>query len=174
MQTQGSGQGPWPGNGWRNNQGIILLLVGVVIGALVVGLSGGIWSGFFGNNRGGVVAGEPRFRSQEPSFEPPVQAQPVVPQPGFRGGGIGDARHGIIRESRGHGFWPFDGLRWIVPLLLIGGGAWLLSRRQQGPGNWSGPSGTPGNPAGSQSIPVTEPRPTDPETPPSTGETRML
>jgi hypothetical protein len=80
-------------------------------------------------------------------------------------------------RDRGVGgiFFPFGAGRLILPLLLIGAGAWLLSGRGRGPRSGTGPSGQPGN----QVSPPAAPAPAEPATgddadPPVTGETRRL
>jgi hypothetical protein len=76
----------------------------------------------------------------------------------------------------GHGetFSWFNPERLVVPLLLIGAGAWLLSGRRRAPGGSTGLSGRQAVSYDPSPSPAPrEPYSNDPESP-TTGETRRL
>ena len=96
----------------------------------------------------------------------------VVPSKPQRGFGHG---RDMGRRHEGFGF-HFGGLGLLLPLVLIGTGAWLLSGRR-GPGNWGGPTGPHAGQPGTSAKPaatVDEPQAVDHPAPPVTGETRRL
>ncbi len=169
MSPQEYGRGSFFGNGGRRNGWLVPLLVGLGIGALLFGLLPGLHWGpgdrrpdrYGGGNTGGM------FRQQPAPSEDQGAAAPQ---------GRFGFEHGHSRALSGHGSWlpgalffPFGGSQLILPLLLIGSGAWLLTRRRGGLG---GPAYAP--PRQSPPAPPADPEPRrDPE-PPATGETRQL
>ncbi|HEX6290906.1 MAG TPA: hypothetical protein VFZ66_17105 [Herpetosiphonaceae bacterium] len=148
------GRGPWFRRGPRGGFWLLPLLIGIGLGALFFGGPRGPWLGFdgFGREYG------PGYRQQAPQAAPQAGAERAAPQ-AEQAPAAPDARgHG--REWHGFGerrhfapfFFPFGGLRLIVPLLLIGAGLWLLSGRRRGPRHWGGPGGPGhwGGPGGAQ------------------------
>ncbi len=169
MSSQEYGRGSFFGNGGRRNGWLVPLLVGLGIDALLFGLLPGLHWGPGGRrpdrhgrgNTGGMFGQQAAPREDQGATAPQERF-------GFE--------HGHGRVPSGHDWWlpgalffPFGGSRLILPLLLIGSGVWLLTRRRGGLG---GPAYSP--PQGSPPAPPVDPeRRSDPE-PPSTGETRRL
>jgi len=128
-----------------------------------------------GYSRGGEQAVPPAGAQQG---DHGAQVAPQAPQGRAKHGQGPAARQGgSAREGCHHPFFPsfpFLDPRLIVPLLLIGLGAWLLSGGRRGPGNWGGPGpqqiAAPPAPA---ATPV-EPESDDDREPPSTGQTQRL
>ena len=160
---------------WRRYSWMIALLLGVGLGALLVGPIGGqLW---FSDRHGDHDGQGPRSGQQSQATLPsaPQQNQPTAPdstQP-QRESRYADPRsradQPVTRGSRGErygGFFPFDEIELLVPLLLIGAGAWLIWGRRRGSGN--GGSGYAPRP-----VEPVEPT-TVPNDHPATGETRRL
>ena len=126
----------------------------------------------------------------------PQQGQQVAPQAGVgqTDPNVGTAQNtpgtNVVPSGQQRGFghgrdmgrrhelfdFHFGGLGLLLPLLLIGTGAWLLSGRR-GPGNWGGPTGPHAGQPGTSAKPaatVDEPQAVDHPAPPVTGETRRL
>ena len=169
MSPQEYGRGLFFGNGGGRNGWLVPLLIGLGIGALLFGLLPGLHWGP-GNrrmDRYGRGNSEGMFREQP---APGTDQGAPVPQRRF------GFEHGHGRAPSGHDSWlpgalffPFGGSRLLLPLLLIGSGAWLLTRRR---GGLRGPACAP--PQGPLPAPPAEPeRRSDPEHP-VTGETRRL
>ena len=201
MSWSGSGRGGWQRAFW------LPLVLGIGIGVLVFGLPhslSSIWGGGQSDTRGGFAANAPSAQQQEQQLAPQQGQQfapqagsgqtapnagttqnapgtnvaPSAPQRGY-GRGHGEMRdgwRGMPRRHAGFGF-HFGGLGLLLPLVLIGTGAWLLLGRRRGPGNWGGPvgpqAGQPGTPATPAATP-TEPQSGDYPAPPTTGDTRRL
>lgn len=173
MNPYGYGPERWPG---RRAPWLIPLLIGAGLGALLIVLMNGFsWRGDHG--RGDFAASQRVPQAQQwqqaPQAQQPVapqqQSVPVAPQ-AQRGFGRGmDGRGMMGGHQRGwFSFLPFGGLRMIVPLLLIAGGAWLLSRPRRGSGG-QGPA--PAQPA---TAPPTTPQHGPEQDPPATSETQRL
>lgn len=188
MNSYGYGHQP-ASHGWRRYSWIITLVVGVGLGALLVGPIGGqLW--FLGGHgdRAGMArrSGQPSqvtiptTPQQNPATAADTTQQQTGPRQADQGTGTvqqprgGDARGWADqagahdrRGGRSGGFFPFAQRGLLVPLLLIGAGAWLIWGRRNGPGNGGGSGNSP-RPAG----------PVEPATTPydraETGETRRL
>ena len=176
MHSSDYGRGSWFGQGWRRTGWLLPLLLGIGIGALLVGLLPTMRWGFDGHmggrHRRGVAA--PGFQQQ------PAPRAERIPHAHPRHG------HGWDRSPFAHAtplwgllFWPFSAMRLIAPLLLIGLGAWLLAGGRRGGGSrgsptegasHSGQAGTPQAPP----VPPADLQPPGPPDAPSTGETRRL
>jgi|GEM_PF-5035374 len=187
MHPSDYGRGPWLGRG-RRNFWLLPLLIGIGIGALLFGPSRGYRSGYGHAYKGwnGPGAYAPQYGQQWAQPAPPAAGQAVPPAAAaprttegqyFNDRGPAGDRFGYGHRHRGGPFFPFAGLRLLLPLLLIGAGAWLFFRGRQGPGGWSGPSGMggqpnqPGTPPPPPAQPTSAPSTATP-TPPATGETR--
>ena len=155
MSPQEDGRGSFFGNGRGRNGWLVPLLVGLGIGALLFGLLPGLHWGpgdrqpdrYGRDNTGGLFQQQPAPRADRGT---------AAPQGRFE--------HGHGRAPSGHDWWlpgalffPFGASRLILPLLLIGSGAWLLTRRR---GGWGGsaypPQGSPPAPPAPPADP--EPR----------------
>ena len=164
MHSNHHRSGSWFGHGGRNGW-LAPLGIGIGIGALIFSLLPFLaWAHH--DDRGGRhgFGAAQEFRREAPGAVPPA-----TERYGHHGRGPGTS------WSWGVPFFPFGGTRLLLPLLLIGLGAWLISGGRRGPDGPSGRShrgegepfhGPPGPPPG------TEPR--TPPDPPATGETRRL
>ncbi len=189
MSSESYGRGSGFGNSWRRSPWPLPLVLGIGIGALLFQLPFGMWrwghggrSAFerhpavHGYSRGGEQVAPPAGARQGDSG---AQVAPQAAQGHFKHGQGPAARQaGYAREGRHHSFFPFFPLldpRLILPLLLIGLGAWLLSGGRRGPGNWGGRPGPQqiAAPPAPAATPV-EPKSDDDREPPSTGQTQRL
>jgi len=174
------------GNRWRLPFWLLPLALGVGIGALAFGILPGIWPAFDdragGRHRHGFYA--PRFRQEAEPGAGAVSPAPHAKSPARQGqmlpaGTSGERGHDILSWLGVSLFAPLLGLRWLLPFLLIGAGAWLLGRRPGGAGGPGtgrsrepepGRSGIP--PTSSAQSAVQEPSGDSDR--PATGETRRL
>ena len=164
--------------GWgRRFPWLLPLVIGLGLGALLVSILPGF--GFDRDNqraeRQASVAA--RAERQQTQSVPRQDERQVGPREHFRGE-RGDHRGAFAGSRRGPGlFWfPFGLGRVLLPLLLIGAGAWLLMGGRRGPGSRGGTPGSQTSRLGPppSTVPVEEPpSDRDPELP-STGETRRL
>ena len=131
MSPQEYGRGSFYWNGGGRNGWLVPLLIGLGIGALLFGLLPGLhWGpGDRRPDRYGRGNSEGMFREQP---APGTDEGAIVPQGRF---GF-EHRHGraSLHDSwlPGALFFPFGGSRLLLPVLLIGSGAWLLTRRRGG------------------------------------------
>ena len=179
MNRYESSRESWFGNRWRRISWLLPLVIGIGIGVLLFGLLPGFRWGIGGHTWAshGTGAYAPGYREQP---APRTEAVPPGPQERFHHGrGPGRGHYAHTTRERGGAFFPFAGSRLIVPLLLIGAGAWLLARPRHGGGGSGGPAER--GPYSSQ--PGTDPTPFTPAAglepgstpePPATGETRRL
>jgi hypothetical protein len=137
----------------------------MVLGALIVGPIGGQLRFMGGRaDRNGMTS---RSEQQSQASAPDTPQQQTEPQlAGPRGGTAQELRGDGSRGGRHGGFFDFDQFELLVPLLLIGGGAWLIWGRRRR--SWNSGFSEPAYP----------PPPVEPTTPPQhhaeTGETRRL
>lgn len=151
----------------RNNPWLLPVLIGIALGALLFGLLPEMLEEFGDlherKDRAGMYA--PSERQQPQAQDAPATREQDQPRFG-RDDDDQEWRHGGM-------FFPFSPGRFVIPLLLMGAGAWLLSGRRR-PGGWNGPSGRRTGPYGPPATPAPhEPYSNDPELP-TTGETRRL
>jgi hypothetical protein len=150
--------------GWRRYSWIIILAVGVGLGALLVGPIGGqLWFMDGRGDRGGMTA---RSERQSQASAPDTAQPQTDPRRADPRGDAAEQLRGDSRGGRHGGLFPFDQLELLASLLLIGGGAWLIWGRRRGP--WQRGDAGPTYPAAPR-----EPMP-PPHDQAETGETRRL
>ena len=170
------------GRGWgrgpRGPRWMLPLIVGLLLGAALVGVFSAGRS--FGGGRGNRYTAQQYMPQQQyaPQAQPQQRVAPYD-QRDRRGAAPYDQRgaapydqhdrmgRGFERGGRHGGFGFFGPLRLLGALMLLGVGAWLIFSGRRNPGNPGGTGGTPSGTAPARDVPVQ----TDP---PATGETRML
>lgn len=164
MNSYGYGQQP-AGQGWRRYSWLIILAVGIGLGALLVGPLGGQLRFTAGrDDRAGMVQ---RSEQQRQATAPDTTRQQTAPRQAGRDSDTAQQpRAGDARGRRHDGFLPFGQLGLTVPLLLMGAGAWLIWGRGRGP--WQGGGAGPARPT----APFESMTPSDQHS--ETGETRRL
>lgn len=160
------------GRGSRGQRWMLPLIVGVLLGAALVGafsvgraFTGGLRDDHFN----AVVPGQQLYAPQQ-QYAPQAQPQQRVAPYDQRGVAPYNQHDRIGRgfDRGGYGGFGFFGpLRLLGALSLLGIGAWLIFGGRRNSGNPGGTGGTPGGSAPATNVPVTP-------DPPATGETRML
>lgn len=163
------GRNPW----------LLPLVIGLMLGAVVGGLAGSMWwssgGALWGDQRASAyVSGQ---QEQQARSAPFTDRGMIAPGAEFHGHGRG-GEFGVFSWGRHGGWWSwFAPARILVPLLLIGAGAWLLSGRRRGPGSGGGtafPQGSDRMPPPNVGASPTGPQSPSSPQPSATDETRLL